>query len=269
MVDHEKNEQPYEVFLRYIEAIPDYPNRFYHSEIKQKIYPEALLRSTHTDTSQYYHQGFSLYNNKRPAEYGPEEIKEIMENNRRLLQRAKTSLDRCLTDKRAEVFLVRAKQQHLLEPDPVLSSHHAFRHGLRMDFKENFAEYDKFQNEVRSGLCPLYKVLQNKAWEMEDIISENAPLCAEESDKSVGPCQAMDTAVETFNLVWNTSFIYIPQNNLHRKPNNEPPVSPAPWVSLEEKAGLLFGGAPPPSSTSQGDYREGLLRIFPTAGLHQ
>ena len=193
LIDYEKSRNLFERFLQHIEAIPDYPNRhlssFYSTEITQRMYPDTLLSLTHIYTAQYYHQGFSLYKNKRPAEYSPKEIEGIMENNRRLLQRAEEPLNRCLTDTQAEVFLARAERLNRTEEDPA----------LKADFLEKLRAYDKFQNKVRSGLCPLYTTLQNKALEMENIISTNAPLCAMESDKSAEPCRAMDRAVETFN----------------------------------------------------------------------
>ena len=193
LVDREKSRQLFEWVLEQIEAIPDYPNRhlssFYSTEIGQRIYPDTLLGLTHIYTSQYYHQGFSLYNNKRPAEYDLEEIKRITEKNRALLQRAEGPLNRCRTDTKAEVFLDRAEKLNLTEEDP----------DLKAGFRRSLNAYYKFQSKVRNELCPLYETLQDEAREMENIISTNAPLCAKESDKSTKPCRAMDRAVETFN----------------------------------------------------------------------
>ena len=206
LIDYEKSRNFYERVLEQIEAIPDYPNRhlssFYSTEITQRIYPETLLGLTHASTSQYYHQGFSLYNNKRPAEYGLEEIKRITEKNRALLERAEGPLNRCRTDTKAEEFLDRAEKLDLMEEDP----------DLKADFREDLTAYYKFQSKVRNELCPLYKILQDEARKMEKIISTNAPLCAKESDKSAKPCRAMDRAVETFNQaveIYDENFIRI------------------------------------------------------------
>lgn len=181
-VNRQKSMEWYEDVLQKINRISDYPNNELTSlcdnEIAFKTYPYTLLRLTHLYASEYYHKGFSLYKEKTPSKRDASELQRISQNNLRLLQEAEAPLNRCLTDTRAVVFEQRARQLGVKESE------------LR--------EYNKYQQTVREGLCPLYRTLLDKAYRMEETIYNEAPLCSSAGSSST-PCQAMDREVDAFN----------------------------------------------------------------------
>ena len=173
----------YEDVLQKIKQISDYPNMKLTSlalnEIHFLIYPDTLLRLTHLYTSQYYHEGFSLYKEKPPSEYEVSEVQRISQNNQRLLDEAEGPLNRCLTDTKALTFEKRARNLGVIEPA--------------------LERYNKYQEMVREGLCLLYQTLLDRAYQMEETIYDQAPACASAGSSSAAPCQAMDQEVEGFN----------------------------------------------------------------------
>ena len=182
-VNREESIKWYEDVLQKINQISDYPNKRLTSlainEIYFLIYPDTLLRLTHLYTSQYYHEGFSPYKKTPPSEREASELQQMAESNQHLLEQAEGPLNRCLTDKRALTFEKRARSLGVKEPA--------------------LSKYHKYQKMVREGLCPLYETLLDRAYQMEETISNQAQNCASAGSSSAAPCQAMDQEVEGFN----------------------------------------------------------------------
>ncbi|MCY4513282.1 MAG: hypothetical protein OXB86_06305 [Bdellovibrionales bacterium] len=180
-VNRQESIKWYEDVLQKITRISDYPNNELTSlcdnEIAFKTYPDTLLRLTHLYTSEYYHKGFSLYNKKSLSEQNASALQRISQNNLRLLQEAEAPLNRCLTDTRALVFEQRARQLGVKE--------------------SKLRKYNRYQQTVREGLCPLYRTLLDKAYQMEETIYNQAPRCSSAGSSSA-PCQAMDQEVSHF-----------------------------------------------------------------------
>ena len=181
--NHKESIKWYEDVLQKINQISDYPNNQLTSlcdnEIGFKTYPDTLLNLTHLYASQYYHRGFSPYNETPPSERDASELQQMAENNQHLLEQAEGPLNRCLTDTRALTFEKRARNLGIEEPE------------LR--------KYNKYQKMVREELCPLYRTLLDRAYQMEETISNQAQNCASAGSSSAAPCQAMDQEVEGFN----------------------------------------------------------------------
>ena len=175
----------YNDVLQKINSIPDYPNMkltsLAHNEIHFKIHPDTLLNLVLLHSSQYYYHGFSLYKETLPSEREASELQQMAENNQHLLEQAEGPLKRCLTDERALEFEERARNLGVKEP------------ALR--------KYHKYQKMVREDLCPLYRTLLDRAYQMEETIYNQAPLCASAGSSSAAPCQEMDREVEAYNQI--------------------------------------------------------------------
>ena len=183
--NYEESIKWYEDVLQKINRISDYPNKKLTSlainEIHFKIYSDTLLRLVILYTSLYYYNGFSHYKEIPPSEHEVSELQQMAENNQRLLEQAEGPLNRCLTDKKALTFEERARNLGVKEPA--------------------LSRYNKYQKMVREGLCPLYETLLDRAYQMEETISNEAQNCASAGSSSAAPCQAMDREVEGFNQV--------------------------------------------------------------------
>ena len=181
--DYQESIRWYEDVLRKIRQIPDYPNNQLTSltdnEIHFKMYPDTLLQLTHIYAGLYYYNGFSRYNERNPSKHTNSDLQTITQENQRLLERLERPLNRCLTDRKALQFESRARNLGVKEP--------------------KLEKYNKYQNMVREGLCPLYRALLDSARRMEDTIQNQAPSCAAAGSKSAAPCQEMDQEVSSFH----------------------------------------------------------------------
>lgn len=190
-MNHPESIKWYEDVLRKINQIPDYPNTeltsLIDNEIDFKTYPYTLLQLTHLYTTQYYLHGFSGYKESPPSGRNASELQQTVRNNQRLLEEVEGPLNRCLTDIRALTFEERARNLGVKEPYLI--------------------KYHKYQEMVREELCPLYRTLVDRAYQMEEAIYNQVSECAAAGSRSAAACRAMDQEVEGFNqaatTMWN------------------------------------------------------------------